>query len=268
MMQKLKIFLRLMVCVFMLLPFMSANALEKFTFEDWDIQSGAYGSVTKIDDNVTNIKGVWYEDKGMAYGPFTKKSQTSLEDGITEEINIELNKETIANGEFFELSMAFNDSSGNYSDEVIVMTQRVDDVYVLTSGKAPEFNAQISEDGIYTYRYSAYLKDGTTYWQFTLLKDGTTVATTGEISLGVTDFKQVRYIWFCNIRIDQGVNVYTNVPTVSDSEDSVTSEESETTSEEITDEETNPKTSDGILITIGILGVSAFALIIARKKLV
>ena len=272
-MKKLRIFLGLFVSALMVVPFSGVSAMEKFTFDDWDAQSGVYGSATKVDDNITNMKGAWNEGAGMAYGPFTKKSQATLKDGVTEEVNVELNKENIADNEFFELSMAFNNAEGTNSDEVIVMTQRVGDSYILTSGKAPEFKGEISEDGIYTYRYHAYMEGENTYWEFTLLKDGEEVLTTGKVDLGVRDFETVRYIWFCNVQVEQGVNVYTNVPEKPATEDPTTPEEPENNPEEtkpeedVKDEVENPKTSDGIMIAFGLLAVSIVTVVIAKKKL-
>ena len=266
-MKKLKVFLGLFVCAFMVMPFMGVNAMEKFTFDDWDAQSGTYGSATKVDDNITNIKGKWYEEKGMAYGPFTKKSQATLKDGVTEEVNVELNKDTIADNEFFELSMAFNNAEGNNSDEVIIMTQRVGDSYILTSGKAPEFKGVVNEDGIYTYRYHVYTEGENTYWEFTLLKDGEEVLTTGKVDLGVRDFETVRYIWFCNVQVKQGVNVYTNVPEKPAVEEPTTPETPKDENNDVKDEVENPKTSDGIMIAVSALAVSAVIAVIAKKKL-
>ncbi len=272
-MKKLGLFLGLFVCALMIVPFSGVSAMEKFTFDDWDAQDGVYGSAEKVSDNITNMKGKWYEEKGMAYGPFSKKSKATLKDGIIEEVNVELNKETIADGEFFELSMAFNNAAGENSDEVIVMTQRSGDTYVLTSGKAPEFKAEVSEDGVYTYRYHVYIEGENTYFEFTLLKDGEVVTTTDKVDLGVRDFETIRYIWFCNVYVKQGVNVYTNVPEKPSTEEPTTPEEPEKdpedtkTEEEIKDEVENPKTSDGIILTVSTLAISVVVAMIAKKKL-
>ena len=111
------------------------------------------------------------------------------------------------------------------------------------------------------------------FWEFTLLKDGEEVLTTGKVDLGVRDFETVRYIWFCNVQVEQGVNVYTNVPEKPATEDPTTPEEPENNPEEtkpeenVKDEVENPKTSDGIMIAFGLLAVSIVTVVIAKKKL-
>ena len=263
-----KVLMMVLVGAFAFMPMVSVNAMEKFTFEDWNTVNGDYGTATKVDDNVTHLEGKYYEDKGMAYAAFTKKVQTALADGVTEEVNVELNKDTIADHELFELSMAFNNAECNNVDEVIVMTQRVGDKYVLTSGKAPEFKAEVTEDGVYTYRYNATIEDGKTYWQFTLLKDGNEVATTGKVDLGETTFETVRYIWFCNVKVAKGINVYTNVPEVE--EPTTTPEEPTTTPPEQEREEDtteNPETSDGIILFLGLAVIGLAGTSLAYRRL-
>lgn len=147
------------------------------------------------------------------------------------------------------------------------------DTYVLTSGKAPEFKAEVSEDGVYTYRYHVYIEGENTYFEFTLLKDGEVVTTTDKVDLGVRDFETIRNIWFCNVYVKQGVNVYTNVPEKPSTEEPTTPEEPEKdpedtkTEEEIKDEVENPKTSDGIILTVSTLTISIIVAMVAKKKL-
>lgn len=269
-MGKMKKFLVMaLVAAFVFVPMVNVNALEKFVYEDWSTEGG-YGTAEKVDDNVTHMEGTYYESEGMAYGPVTKKVTTALKDGVEEEVNVELNQATIADGELFEISMAFNNAEGNRSDEVVVMTQRIGDNYILTSAKAPEWKAEVpvAEDGVYTYRYNASIEDGVTYWQFTLLKDGEVVTTTDKVNLGETDFETVRYIWVCNIKVNEGINVYTNVP-VEETEEPTEDEEITPPTEQEREEDTteNPETSDGILlfVSLAVLGLAGTTL--AYKRL-
>ena len=251
-----------MVSLFAFVPFLNVSALTPYTLEDWNTEG--YGSATAVSDNITNIKGNETATEGMFYGPVSKKSNAKLVDGITAEVYIELNQDTMANSELFELTMSLDDTSENYVTEGVVMTQKVGDEYVLTAGWAPEFKATITEDGVYTYRYSASLdEEGNTIFEFTVLKWDEVIGTTGQINMGKTAADNIRSIWFCNVQVANGINVYTTLPEkpseeipVEPVEPTEPSEEVTTPDSESTIEEQNPETSDSIILTVGMLVTS------------
>ena len=179
-----------------------------------------------------------------------------------EEVYIELNQDTMANSELFELTMSLDDTSENYVTEGVVMTQKVGDEYVLTAGWAPEFKATITEDGVYTYRYSASLdEEGNTIFEFTVLKWDEVIGTTGQINMGKTAADNIRSIWFCNVQVANGINVYTTLPEKPSEEIPVEPVEPTEPSDDVTTpdntvEEQNPETTDNIVLTIGMLVTS------------
>lgn len=195
----------------------TVNATTEFTYEGWQAPTG-YGTITgEVDSNITNLKGETTAVGGMYVGPFNKQSIQALEDGIIEETHVDLDFEAVETGEFFEVSLALNDANGDYLDEAVVMTQLVEEgKFKLTAGWAPDFEAVVTEDGVYTYQWEAYIENEKAYVKFNLVKNGEVVESTGAIEFtklnaeGVT----VRYLWFCNINVAEGVNVYTKLPTL------------------------------------------------------
>ena len=253
-----------MVGLFAFVPFLNVSAQTEWTLKDWETENGDYGSVTAVDDNITNIKGSGkVNEPGMSYGPYSMKSEAKLADGITEDVYIELNKDSMANGELFGLTMSLNDASDSYVTELLVNTQKVNDGYLVTVGLDPDFSYTISEDGVYTYRYTATLEDGKTYLQFSILKWDEVIASTTKIDMGETTAVSAGYMWFCSITAANGVNVYTTLPEkpseeipVEPVEPTEPSEEVTTPDSENTVEEQNPETSDSIILTVGMLVTS------------
>ena len=62
-----------MVGLFAFVPFLNVSAQTEWTLKDWETENGDYGSVTAVDDNITNIKGNETATGGMFYGPVSKK---------------------------------------------------------------------------------------------------------------------------------------------------------------------------------------------------
>lgn len=250
-----------MVGLFALIPMINVEAKTEFTATDWIIDGGdGRGTVTALDDNITNIKGDETESSpGMYYGPYSTKSEAKLADGITEEVYIELNKDNMTHGELFALTMSLNNAEGDYVEELLVNTQKVNDEYLIKVGLDPDFSATITEDGVYTYRYTATLEDGKTYLQFSVLKWDEVIASTDKIDMGVTEAESVRRLWFCGISAANGVNVYTTLPEKPSEEIPVEPVDPTEPTEEVTTptvEEQNPETSDSIVLTIGMLVTS------------
>lgn len=212
----------------------SASALTEYKFDGWYAENG-YGSKTKVDENITNLKGNETASGGMYVGPFSKAAKNvKLADGITEEVHVGLDFDKIKEGEYFEASLALKTTNDNneekYVSEAVVMSQRVGDKIKLTAGWAKDFEAYIQTKGVYTYQWKMWIETEEnakkTYVQFTLLQGEKQIATTGKIdfdTLTTADTlnpiaKQkdvtVKYLWFCNINVKEGVNIYTEVPTV------------------------------------------------------
>ena len=232
------------------------KALTIWNYEDW--KDGInYGSKVKISDNITNLKGEIKETDGMKVGPFNKASKAKLSDGITEEVYVGLDKDNYKNSELFELSIALNKQESNkeseYLTEAVVMTQKSNDKFVLTSSWAKDKNpiATIDENGVYTYKWE-FKKNNNNKIEvkFTVLNYGTELGTTGFVDLNVDASKatDVRYLWACNIKSEYGVDIYTTLP----------KRESELVE--------NPGTSDiNLLLLVGLITVSGVGLILIKK---
>lgn len=212
----------------------SASALTEYRYDDWYAGEG-YGTKTKVDENITNLKGELNVEKGMYQAPFSKAAKdVKLADGITEEVYVGVDFDTIANGEFYDVSLALKKTDANggeqYVSEAVVSSQRSGDKVQVTAGWAPNFKAYISKKGVYTYQWKMWI-EGTgntkkTYVQFTLLQGEDEIATTGKIdfdTLTTSDTLNpiadqgdvsVKYLWFCSLNIAKGLNVYTELPKV------------------------------------------------------
>lgn len=212
----------------------SASALTEYKFDGWYAENG-YGSKTKVDENITNLKGNETASGGMYVGPFSKAAKNvKLADGITEEVHVGLDFDEIKEGEYFEASLALKTTNDNneekYVSEAVVMSQRVGDKIKLTAGWAKDFEAYIQAKGVYTYQWKMWIETEEnakkTYVQFTLLQGEKEISTTGKIDFDtlttadtlnpIAEQKDVtvKYLWFCNINVKEGVNIYTEVPTV------------------------------------------------------
>ena len=265
----------LSLCVVLaLLVFASSAFAATYNYGSFTDGNG-YGTKTEVDENVTNLKGGEIGADGMAEGPYSKAAEdVLLTDGISEETNVEINLEKMAQGEFFEVSLALKDTAGNYLTEAVVMAQKVDAETVrLTAGWAPSFSVDVKESGVYTFKWEMYTQDDKSYVNFSLLDYGTAVGTTGPVELtdvvnpeGVT----VKYLWFCNIQVAEGVNVYAQLPAVEeppvvdDEENGVNADgvDEPTTEENKEEKDDTPKTGTesflGIAVATVVLGTVAF----------
>lgn len=239
---------------------MTSN-ISAWKIDDW-VTGPGFGSKRAINDNVTNLQGKAGE------GPYSKSSKQRLVNGISENINIELTKDNYTHGELFELSVSLDSGKKEYVNESIVMVQKVQDYFVVTSTIDSDFKAIIKDDGVYTFQYNSYIKDKKVYTNFKLLLWDNIIARTNDIDYDAVvgpDTKHpildqgdvaTRSVWFPNIQAKNGVNVWTNLPKKpADSESTPDSKPSE-----------NPNTNDdiGTYIVITILGFSA--LLFSAKK--
>lgn len=203
----------------------SVNALTTYDYSDWNDGSG-YGTATEVDDNITNIKGDSVPNGGMYQGPYSKASTAKLADGITEETYVMLDPDKFSNGELFEVTLGLKDANGEYVSEAVSMTQKIGDVFKVTTSWASNFSASVTRKGIYTYQWKMFIDGGKTYVKFTLSQGNREIASTGNIdfdTIVTSDTKNpiasqtdvsVKYLWFCNVQVANGVDVYTELPTV------------------------------------------------------
>lgn len=223
----MKKLLSLTLCIMLVLLTLTTSVYATSYTYDSFVTEGGYGTKTKVSDNITNINGIFDATMGNFVGPFSKASSAKLADGISEETYVEINFDTLKTTEFFEVSLALKNKAGEYVSEAIVFTQKTaDNKVTLTSSWAPNFKATITENGVYTYRWNMFIKDGKTYVNFTLLDYDTVIGSTGNIdfdSIKTADTKNpiaeqedvsVKYLWFLNIKAENGINVYTGLPAV------------------------------------------------------
>ena len=265
-----------MVSLFAFVPFLNVSALTEYNYEAWQAPE-TYGTVTKIDDNITNIKG---GTNTSGFGPYSKVSTARLEDGITEEIYIELDPEKFEQAEHFTLGIslgadeAFESTGNDYVTETNIFTQMDNGVIYVSPTFDSETRIPVTEKGVYTYQYNYYIKDGSVYTNFKLLlwdkvigeskeanMDEVPLVTNETINPVVENATKVRTVLFNNMAIANGVNVYTTLPEKPSEEIPVEPVEPTEPSEEVTTpdstiEEQNPETSDSIVLTIGMLVTS------------
>ena len=184
-----------------------------------------YGTKTKVSENVTNLKGETVPAGGMYVGPFSKASTDKLAEGISEEAYIEVDMDKIATGEFFEVSLALRNANDEYVTETVVMSQKLNEnEVVVTAGWAPEFEVVLDRTGIYTYQWNMFVENKTPYVNFSVLSGDTVLGSTGDIDLNTVEGPDVKvpvqdqegvyvkYLWFCNINVAEGINVYATLP--------------------------------------------------------
>lgn len=201
----------------------SVNAAT-YNYDSFTAGSG-YGTKTPVSENVTNLKGETVASGGMYVGPYSKASTATLAEGILEEAYVEVDMDKIASGEYFEVSLALQNADKEYVTEAVVMSQKTaEDEVKLTAGWAPEFSATISKTGIYTYQWNMFVENDTPYVNFSVLSGDTVIGSTGNVDMDTIqgpDDKNpileqegvsVKYLWFCNINVAEGINVYATLP--------------------------------------------------------
>lgn len=244
-----------------------ASALE-FKAEDWKTADGAYGFVEVVNDNIMNFKGATTEIGGMNYGPFNKTSEGLIEDGIKEELYVEIDPEKMSLGETFEPSVSLDDSTDNYVTELLVDVAKVDAEKVrITVGLDRDFSYDITEKGVYTFKWEMYKKEGKAYAKFSLLLWDEELNTTKEIDLDCAENTtkasnvaenavSVRSVLFTSIKVEEGVNLYKELPP------------KPVVPEEPKEDIKNPQTGDIDLFFMGLISVlSVGALTFTIKKM-
>ena len=222
----MKKLLGLTLCVmFVLLTFASSVYATTYDYDSFFAQK-QYGSKSKVSDNITNLKGS-EEANGMCWGPMSTKSTAKLADGITEEVYIDLDLEKFKTTELFEITLALKadvDGVDTYAHEQVIRTQKTGDNEFTLQANGTPFNLKVTESGIYTYRWNMYTEDGVTYVKFSLYNGNELVGTTGIVNMDNIEAPEtlrplaqqkdvgVYHLWFCNIKAENGVNVYAELP--------------------------------------------------------
>ncbi len=247
-----------------------ASALTKWKYADWKTEY--YGTATKKTDNITNLKGSeeTLVESGMKKGPYSYASTQKLADTIQEETYVALNSANYENGELFEVSLALKNKAGAYVNEEVITTTKVGDHFeIITNGDA-EFKAIIDKEGVYTYRWEIRVEGEKTYVNVSILLWDEEIAKTKDIdldTLGTTDAKRpaaseeevsVKYLWFCNIKADYGVDVYTELPPKPVVETQTVKPDNQA--------KENPNTYDAIILYVAIALVGSIALGYSIKK--
>lgn len=273
-----KLFKMALVCAMAFSVVMpSPKALTAWNLDSW-VDGEGYGSATKVDENITNLKGeAEAGEDGMFEGPYSKASTAKLADGIHEEVYVSLDSDNYAEGEHFEITTGLKNKNGEYINEALVMTQKVGDKMLVTAGWAPDFKVEVLEDGVYTYQYKMFVKDEVAYVNFSLLKWDEVIGTTGDVEIDsikvpgafrpVLDEEDVsvKYVWFCGIKVAKGVNVYTELPEkpVVPEEPEVPVEPEEKPDNALNE---NPNTYDAITNYVALAVLACGALGFATKK--
>ena len=185
-----------------------------------------FGTATKVDDVVTALKGETIPVDGKYVGPFSNSSTATLEDGIDEKINIELDPTNISAEEKFQVSLTLKNSDNEYVSEAIVNTEKVETGIKVTLPWDTDFEALVNKFGIYTYNWLITSNEGKTYLQFSLIQGDEEIAKSAKIDMDAIendkaitpiaeeDGVSVSYLWFNNIDLENGVNVYSELPKV------------------------------------------------------
>ncbi len=208
------------------------------------------GSSNKITIKGNSYKGnkETSPDKWGAYnvGPYVEGGIDTVAKGIHEELQIGLDPAKIAHQEFFEISFSLKDNTKtpttpsdtthtpeDYVNEVNIITENVSgEIYIgiqninISGGVWQTPIAKVKEAGIYTYSWEI-TKEGK--FIFTVKNsDGQVIGKSEELDIDDTfngpDVKEisevgadkvaVRWIWFCNVQVANGVEVYSNTDVI------------------------------------------------------
>ncbi len=257
-----------------LTPMFNVEAKTNFTAADWIVDGGdGRGTVTEVDDNITNLKGAETDEAGQYYGPYSTKSTETLANGISEEVNIELDPEGWAQGEYFTLSLTFNNADDEYVTETGIWVQKDGDTIYVYPTFDPDSKIEVTEKGVYTfqYNYTHNVEGDKVYFTFNLKLWDEVIGSVENIDLedpritaggGTEDpstIVDIRKVWFNNIFVADGINVYTTLPEKPGEEIPEVPTEPETPETPVENPEENPDTSDINVVFFGSLCLLSFA---------
>ena len=180
---------------------------------DW-ISGNGYGSVETVSDVSAVLKGDTVLDQNNAHcGPYVNTKGTLLENGtVVDEVNVYIDPAQLTAGEKFALTSSLNDVNDNYLTEFLVNFWKDNTNGVsVSAGLDPNFSAQLTEAGLYTFKYSYIPGETMVFGNFSILKDGVEIASTNDILLPGTSLdvaKGRRAVWFVDISVANGLQVY------------------------------------------------------------
>ena len=180
---------------------------------DW-ISGNGYGSVETVSDVSAVLKGDTVLDQNNAHcGPYVNTKGTLLENGtVVDEVNVYIDPAQLTAGEKFALTSSLNDVNDNYLTEFLVNFWKDNTNGISVSGGLDSnFSAQLTEAGLYTFKYSYIPGETMVFGNFSILKDGVEIASTNDILLPGTSLdvaKGRRAVWFVDISVANGLQVY------------------------------------------------------------
>ena len=180
---------------------------------DW-ISGNGYGSVETVSDVSAVLKGDTVLDQNNAHcGPYVNKKGTLLEIGtVVDEVNVYIDPAQLTAGEKFALTSSLNDVNDNYLTEFLVNFWKDNTNGIsVSAGLDSNFSAQLTEAGLYTFKYSYIPGETMVFGNFSILKDGVEIASTNDILLPGTSLdvaKGRRAVWFVDISVANGLQVY------------------------------------------------------------
>ncbi len=180
---------------------------------DW-ISGNGYGSVETVSDVSAVLKGDTVLDQNNAHcGPYINTKGTLLENGtVVDEVNVYIDPAQLTAGEKFALTSSLNDVNDNYLTEFLVNFWKDNTNGIsVSAGLDSNFSAQLTEAGLYTFKYSYIPGETMVFGNFSILKDGVEIASTNDILLPGTSLdvaKGRRAVWFVDISVANGLQVY------------------------------------------------------------
>lgn len=197
------------VMVFSLIP----TAVFAIQVDEWVTGQG-YGSITPNSDGTYTFQGDSELNTDNSHsGPYTKANAASLADGeIVESVDVFINPNTMNVAEKFALTSSLNDVNDNYLTEFLVNFWKDNTNGIsVSAGLDSNFSAQLTEAGLYTFKYSYIPGETMVFGNFSILKDGVEIASTNDILLPGTSLdvaKGRRAVWFVDISVANGLQVY------------------------------------------------------------
>lgn len=241
-----KLFSTVLGVVLMSVAAISVNAKSTTAIGDWKVgESNENGYATKVSDIVTNLKGADTVYENNTYnGPYVYNDDSKLTNGITEEISVYIKVADILNPndekviaskgalQGFEVTNSLDtvtpqdagDPKRAYKTEARIDTVKIGDkVYIKSDLTKDDNKYEVTEDGLYTYKWEWTTRDSKVYLTMTVSKDDKVVYNSGEldvtevgpafkISPEEIDNVYAGYLWFYGINLENGIDVYSKIP--------------------------------------------------------
>ena len=181
---------------------------------DWTSGDG-YGSVETKSENLAILKGEAGDPNSdnAHTGPFINTKGALLADGtVVDEVNVFLDPAKLTVGEKFGLTTGLNNTEDKYLTELLANFWKDNENGISVSvGLDPSFQAQLKDAGLYTFKYTFIPGETMVFGNFSIWKDGEKIASTKDILMpgASTDIaKGRRYVWFNDISVADGLEVY------------------------------------------------------------